>query len=104
LVVLGGCKDGKGGGCNCTIDAQGSQNQSNQDLADSCVGRCQPGSQPSETKAVRLEQELKEANAQVLEAKRGQLAAVRASKASEAAHKMTLQSKQWDRGKMRVQQ
>ena len=48
--------------------------------------------------------ELPEANAQVLEAKRGQLAAVRASKASEAAHKMTLQSKQWDRGKMRVQQ
>ncbi len=39
------------------------------------------------------------ANVQVLEAKRGQLAAVRAAKASEAAHKGSLQSKQWDRGK-----
>jgi hypothetical protein len=58
----------------------------------------------AEAKAVQLERELTEANAQVLEAKRGQLAAVRASKASEAAHKMTLQSKQWDRGKVRVQQ
>jgi hypothetical protein len=58
----------------------------------------------AEAKAVRLERELTEANAQVLEAKRGQLAAVRASKASEAAHKMTLQSKQWDRGKVCVQQ
>jgi hypothetical protein len=35
----------------------------------------------------------------VLEAKRGQLAAVRVAKASEAAHKGSLQSKQWDRGK-----
>jgi hypothetical protein len=53
---------------------------------------------------VRLEQELMGAtcNAQVLEAKRGHLAAVRASRASEAAHKTTLQSKQWDRGKVDV--
>jgi hypothetical protein len=56
----------------------------------------------AETKAVQLEQELMGANAQVLEAKRGQLAAVRASRASEAAHKTTLQSKQWDRGKVDV--
>ena len=58
----------------------------------------------AEAKAVRLERELTEANAQVLEAKGGQLAALRAGKASEAAHKVTLQSKQWDRGKMRVKQ
>ena len=58
----------------------------------------------AEAKAVQLERELTEANAQVLEAKCSQLAALRAGKASEAAHKMTLQSKQWDRGKMRVQQ
>jgi hypothetical protein len=36
---------------------------------------------------VQLERELAGANAQVLEAKRGQLTAVRAAKASEAAHK-----------------
>jgi hypothetical protein len=50
-------------------------------------------------KVVQLERELAGANAQVLEAKRGQLAAVRVAKASEAAHKGSLQSKQWDRGK-----
>jgi hypothetical protein len=38
-------------------------------------------------KVVQLERELAGANAQVLEAKRGQLTAVRAAKASEAAHK-----------------
>jgi hypothetical protein len=56
---------------------------------DACCRKAHESGVPS-IKAVRLERELTEANAQVLEAKRGQLAAVRASKASEAAHKMTL--------------
>jgi|EP01047_Picozoa_sp_COSAG01_P041186 hypothetical protein len=52
----------------------------------------------SHSEMASLPQELKGANARVLEAQRGQLAAMRASKASEAAHKVTLQSKTgWDR-------
>ena len=56
----------------------------------------------AEAKAAQLEKELAKANARVLESQRGQLAAMRANKASEAAHKATLQSKQWDRGKKSV--
>ena len=59
----------------------------------------------AEAKTVQLEQELASANAKVLNAQRGQLDAMRAGKAAEAAHKMTLQqSKQWDRGKHVIKQ
>ena len=52
-----------------------------------------------EAKTTRLERELIEANAKVLVAKQEELKAMRANRASETAHAVTLQSKQWDRGK-----
>jgi hypothetical protein len=55
-----------------------------------------------EAKTTRLERELIGANAKVLAAKQEELKAMRANRASETAHAVTLQSKQWDRGKQDV--